>query len=161
MRIVLFALMIILLPLRGWVSDAMATSMAVAQMGASSQVVDSAIKSRAIQADKTGTSGGFDRENIVLTAYSHVMASSTETANDQGEFKEAASDCAGHAGNAQDAATSDACGSCSACLTCHVSAIQGGTVVLQAFSLPRAAPQLERRHFASADTALSQKPPIS
>ena len=161
MRIVLFALMIILLPLRGWVSNAMATSMAVAQMGASSQDVDSAIKSRAIQAGKTGTSGGFDGENTVLTGHPHVMASSTETAHDQGEFKEAASDCAGHAGNAENAATSDACGACSACLTCHVSAIQGGTVVLQAFSLPRAAPQLERRHFASADTAVSQKPPIS
>ena len=161
MRVLLFALMIALLPLRGWVSDAMATSMATAQMSASSHVIESAVKSRAMQAGITETSGSFDGESSMSAGHAHVMASSTETAHAHSAPNEVTFDCAGHAGNADDAATSDACGACSACLTCHVSAIQGSMETLQAFSLPRVVPLLERRHFASADTAPSQKPPIS
>ena len=161
MRVLLFALMIALLPLRGWVSDAMATSMAVAQMSVSSHFIDSAIKSRATQAVKTKTSGSFYGENTVSIGHLHAVVFSTETAHAHDDFKDVALDCAGHAGNPDDAATSDLCGACSACLTCHVSAIQGSMATLQAFALPHAALPLERRHFASADTALSQKPPIS
>ena len=163
MRVLLFALMIALLPLRGWVSDAMATSMAVMELGAPSHLLGNATKSRAKHADETGTSSSFDAEKTVATALPHLRTSSadTGTAQDPGKLNEAAFDCAGHAGNTDDAATSDACGACSACLTCHVSAIQGSMATLQAFSLPRAVPLLERRHFASADTAPNQKPPIS
>ena len=160
MRVLLFALMIALLPLRGWVSDAMATNMAIAELGTSSHRLDSAINSRAKQADAERTSGIFDAKNTLSTGHLHATASSadTGTAQDAGQLKEAAFDCAGHAGNPDDAA---ACGACSACLTCHVSAIQGSMATLQAFALPCAAPLLERRRFASADTAPSQKPPIS
>ena len=160
MRVLLFALMIALLPLRGWVSDAMATSMAIAELGTSSHRMDSAIKSRAKQAHAERTSGILGAKNALSTDHVHAIASSadTGTAQDAGQLKEAAFDCAGHAGNPDDAA---ACGACSACLTCHVSAIPSSTVMLQAFALPRAAPPLERRRFASADTAPSQKPPIS
>ena len=56
---------------------------------------------------------------------------------------------------------SDACGSCAACVACHLSAIQPSTPLVQAFSTPRFAPLLGQRNFASADAALSQKPPIS
>lgn len=167
MRVLLFALMIALLPLRGWVSDAMATSMAVAELDASSHRVESAIKSRAVKAYFMQADGIFDVKNALLTGHPHAMASLTDVdvdagaAQNPGELRKAAVDCAGHAGNPNDAATSDACGACSACLTCHVSAIQGSMATLQAFALPRAAPRLERRRFASADTAPSQKPPIS
>ena len=163
MRVLLFALMIALMPLRGWISDAMATSMAVAELGAFGHRVESAIKSRAIKADLTEAGAIFDVKNALLTGHPHAMASLTDAgaAQNPGELRKAAVDCAGHTGNPDDAATSDACGACSACLTCHVSAIPGSMVTLQAFSLPRAAPPLERRRFASADTAPSQKPPIS
>ena len=163
MRVLFFALMIALLPLRGWVSDAMATSMAVAQLGASSPPIANAIKSRAEQADANWTSGGFDAKNTLATVYPHVRVSSADTgaAQDSGKLKEATFDCAGHAGDSDHSAASDACGACSACLTCHVSAVQADTAALQTFSLQSRAPQLQRRDFASADTALSQKPPIS
>ena len=163
MRVLLFALMIALLPLRGWVSDAMATSMAVMELGAPSHLLGNATKSRATHADETGTSSSFDAEKTVATALPHLRTSSadTGTAQDPGKLNEAAFDCAGHAGNTDDTATSDACGACSACLTCHVSAVQADTAALQTFSLQSRAPQLQRRDFASADTAPSQKPPIS
>lgn len=158
MRVLLFALMIALLPWRGWASEAMA----IAELGTSSHRLDSAINSRAKQVDAERTSGIFDAKNTLSTGHLHATASSADagTAQDAGQLKEAAFDCAGHAGNPDDAAAA-ACGACSACLTCHVSAIQGSAVLLQAFALPRAAPLLERRRFASADTAPSQKPPIS
>lgn len=163
MRVLLFALMMVLLPLRAWVSDAMATGMAVAELSASSSLGVSAMKIRAMQAVETRTSSGFDAGNTLATAHRHAMAFSADTSPppDHDALNEAAFDCAGHAGNSNDAAAGDACGACSACLTCHVAAVSGGVMGLNAFLLPQAAPRPTRGHFASADMALAQKPPIS
>jgi hypothetical protein len=46
-------------------------------------------------------------------------------------------------------------------MACHMSAIQGGTVAMASLPFHRPAPVLARQSFASADAALSQKPPIS
>jgi hypothetical protein len=164
MRVVLFALLMILLPLRGWVSDAMATRMAVAELAPSAHPAH-ATETVAAQAVKTWAIGTFDAENAVLVAHPHSQApvAAPSTSHGDADMAMAEPDCAGHAGNAAASADAggDACGTCSACVACHLPAIQPGNMALQTFSLPCPAPVLARHNFASADTALGQKPPIS
>ena len=173
MRFVLFALMIVLLPLRGWMSDAMATSMAVAELAAPSHALH-AIKSRAEQVTNTAANGVFNGKTEVLTGHEHARQPSADaSAGDSVSVSVSVSgnhrvenaavttpDCVGHTGGSE-AATSDACGVCAACVACHLSALQPCAVMAQLFSLPSPTPLLARQGFASADTALNQKPPIS
>ena len=171
MRFVLFALMIVLLPLRGWMSDAMATSMAVAELTAPSHTLH-AIKSRAEQVTNTAANGAFNGKTEVLTGHEHARQPSADvsvgdsvsvsvSANHRVENAAVTTpDCVGHTGGSE-AATSDACGVCAACVACHLSALQPCAVTAQLFSLPSPTPLLARQGFASADTALNQKPPIS
>ena len=162
MRVLLFALMIVLLPLRGWVSDAMATNMATAELASSIHIAH-AINNVATKAIETRANGTFDVEKSVLAARPHGAASwdNTSATQDVGDVHVAASACAGHAGNADTAAGGDGCQTCAACVSCHLTAIQLSIAALQVFSFPPPAPLLAHRNFTSADTALSQKPPIS
>lgn len=162
MRVLLFALMIALLPLRGWVGDAMATRMAVAELAPQAHTVH-AIKKVAAQAVNTWTSGTFDTKNAVLAAQQHHQAPSADASAAHGDADAlmAAPDCAGHTAGAATDVGNDACGTCSACVACHLLAMQPGNTPVQTFLLPCPAPVLARHNFASADTALSQKPPIS
>ena len=171
MRFVLFALMIVLLPLRGWMSDAMATSMAVAKLTAPSHALH-AIKSRAEQVTNTAANGVFNGKTEVLTGHEHARQPSADaSAGDSVSVSVSGNhrvenatvttpDCVGHTGGSE-AATSDACGVCAACVACHLSALQTCAAMVQLFSLPSPTPLLARQGFASADTALNQKPPIS
>jgi hypothetical protein len=146
MRAVLFILMLVLLPLRGWMGDAMATGMAVAELHAASSTI-SATHSGAEQAGKVWAKDGFDTKSTSMQAEPVAAMPS---------------DCAGHAG-ADDSAAADAdhCTPCSACGACHSASMSTAALDWAAAvhgSAPLAWPA---DAFFSADAAPHQKPPIS
>lgn len=142
MRVVLFALMIALLPLRGWMGDAMATEMALAQL----QPTQSTAKIMASHAH--GTSAGAD---FYHEAGAPEAVQEGPVAHD---CAEPASDDAFHAGNAY-------CGSCAACQACHTVALFPMAADLNNLVSERTLPRAASTPFASAEAALDQKPPIS
>lgn len=142
MRHLLLILMIALLPLRGWVSDAMATGMAAGQVEQLQQR-QVAIKSIAIHAHEVNGKAHLEHEMAVV------------------DVAQTPADCAGHEQESKADAGASHCDSCSACQACH-------TVALSSFSSLQftafhafAAPHAASAQFASADAALRQKPPIS
>ncbi len=151
MRFLLFALMIALLPLRGWVGEAMATEMALAQPG---QRIT--MKSIAVNAHETWTKPHFDHKTVGVKAL-HGVQTQHEARMPQPQLL--AHDCAGHASPEHG---SPACDSCPACQACHTVALDPHAACLPdpAFSALALASGAAAR-FASADTARDQKPPIS
>lgn len=137
MRHLIFALMIALLPLRGWVGDAMATDMA------STHARQVAIKTIAESQQGIRAASHFEHNASMQDA------------------TQAAPDCAGHDQEDTSSAAIGQCESCPACQACHTVALSPAAarlpLVFHAFPLPPAATYL----FASADAALGQKPPIS
>jgi len=136
MRFLLIALMIALLPLRGWMGDAMATEMA-ASPGQASQI---AAKTIAAEVHNAGESDHFHHE---MTA--------TETA-------QSTPDCLDHSA---DTKSHGKCGSCSACQACHTVALSSAAQTLRPVFHPFTLPASAAAQFASAEAALGQKPPIS
>ena len=142
MRHLVLALMILLLPLRGWMGDAMATSMAT----------DMAI-TMAAGTHKTSQSNHFEGQ---------TPAQAAPAADPQ-----ALPDCAGHsASQATPAqASHDAQGEhgqpCQSCQACHTVALSPSSPDLRgAFTAPPM-PRSVAAEFTSAVAALGQKPPIS
>ena len=136
MRHLLFAVLIALLPLRGWVGDAMATQMAAGQ-----------IQHQAIQ-----VAGEASRlhEDVEMAHTGHA----TEAP--------ALHDCAEQPADGGNTHSADGhCETCAACQACHTVAVslaaRGDMPHLNTPALPRPAAD----SFASADAALRQKPPIS
>lgn len=139
MRVVFFALMIALLPLRGWMGDAMATEMALAQLQHTAEIMASHAQ---------GTSAGAD---FYHEAGAPEAVQEGPVAHD---CAEPASDDAFHAGNTY-------CGSCAACQACHTLALLPMATDLNALVSERTLPRAASTPFASAEAALDQKPPIS
>lgn len=136
MRLLLFALMIAVLPLRGWMGDAMATEMALAQF----QPAQSATKIIAAGAHEMGNGAHFYHE-----------AGTPEAVHDCGE---PASDDALHAENAY-------CESCAACQVCQTLALAPVATDLNAPFSARTLTHAASTRFASAEAVFGQKPPIS
>lgn len=140
MRHLLLIIMIALLPLRGWVSDAMATGMLASQVQQEQQT-----------ASKT------------VATHAHEAGVKAHQANETGvaDTTQTAADCSGHASGGEVHAADTHCESCSICQACHTVALTpaaaDATAVFNLRTLPRAAVA----QFASAETALGQKPPIS
>lgn len=101
MRIFMLALMMILLPLRGWMGDAMAVEMATDQLHATHTI--------AISAGAAGASATFPTK----TESTHSTAHDCHDAPTQ-----ATADTAGGQHGSDNAPSTD-CGSCSACQSCH------------------------------------------
>ncbi len=142
MRHLMLALMIALLPLRGWVGDAMATEMA------SGMVAAAGPHTSASHPHAGGAEAG-THDHMTMDSPEHM----------------AMPDCAGHgalAGSAQDNVShDDHCGSCDSCQTCHTVALfDGAGASASTWPTPMAPASIEAR-FISADAALNQKPPIS
>jgi hypothetical protein len=135
MRRLLLALMILLLPLRGWLGDAMAMDLAAPAVQAVAVHVASA---------EPAHHGGAEHHADATTPPCHEDAQASAAAHDGGEHP------AGHGH-----------GHCTACQICHsVAATHGGTA--PAVSAPRhAAPATAPARFASAEPRLVAKPPIS
>ncbi len=135
MRRWFFVFLILLLPLRGWVGDAMATQMAVpGQHGPAA-----------------GAMHPVDGTSNPLHA---PMGSDALVAAD---------DCGGHAGaqDTGDAVDTAHCEACAMCQTCHTVAVLLLPELVAAVQVSPTSPPVARQLFASADRALLLKPPIS
>ena len=135
MRRWFFVLLVVLLPLRGWVGDAMAMQMAMPGQ----------------HAPATGALQHVDGNADPAKAHGSAPALA------------GADDCGGHTkvqGTSDDAMDAAHCEACAMCQTCHTVAVLLLPELLVAaqdspLSLPTAV-----QVFASADRALFQKPPI-
>ena len=169
MRHWLLALMIVLLPLRGWMGDAMATDMAIsmtARVAVSAAVsVANTTKIIAAGAYETRASGHFDHKTQVVTV---IAAPAPLIA-----VAQAQPDCSGHAtgvqaplanghnSNAMPDSQGEHCTPCQSCQACHTVALTptalGPRPVFNAPTRLSAA----AAPFASADMTRGQKPAIS
>ena len=140
MRVLLFALMIALLPLRGWVGDAFAMQMTPAHCAT--------MKNIAASPDSTGARCHLD---------AHSEHASTPCADPIGSAERQNPDDS----SAPEAATQGHCASGSACLVLQITAAITSTQV-QAPAAPRHLRwQAQGETFASISLAPSLKPPIS
>ncbi len=138
MRHLFLIIMIVLLPLRGWVSDAMATGMVTAQVQQ-----QTAAKIVAIHAHEAGVQAHQDTETVVADA------------------SQTAADCSGHASGGDDHAVDTHCNSCSVCQACHTVALSPAAADVTTAFNPRTLPRAVVAQFVSAEHALGEKPPIS
>lgn len=139
MRHLILALMIALLPLRGWVGDVMATDMASAKAAH----LQGATEIVAVHAHGEGDSD-------------HFYPSSTEQAALQ-----PAPDCVGHGAGESSPMADGHCESCPACQACNTVALSPLSANTAAIYIPPALPHSPAAQFDSAVSALGQKPPIS
>ena len=147
MRRLIFVLMIALLPLRGWMGEAMATEMATMHL-------------IAVQAINTPATAKFGTKNDVL---SHLEA----VADTAMPSTAMSADCEMHAmsktTSAVDASAFDTPPSkelCSHCQACHAVGLADTVQTISASTTHNPAPSAHVNRFASAALALSQKPPI-
>lgn len=154
MRRIFLVLMIVLLPLRGWVGDVMAVEMASQSSNATESVANYASHTRA--------TAKFDGK---YTPLAHV-----ECPGHAATALESAADWTGgtalagvvDAGDATtDGAAKGKCNTCGACQLCHTVALANTVAARLADFTPDTLPSIGSTRFASALTALSQKPPIS
>ncbi|GAB3478485.1 hypothetical protein GCM10011496_16870 [Polaromonas eurypsychrophila] len=139
MRHLILALMIALLPIRGWVGDVMATEMA-----SSRPAVLAATNTIADLTPLVWADGHFD----------HASAAPQPVA--------ATPDCAGHGNGDSPAPASGAhCEVCPACQACHTVALSPTADTTAPVLAPLSPSHSPVARFASADTAQGQKPPIS
>lgn len=151
--------MIALLPLRGWVGDAMATQMAVHSLHQAG--IKSASSHQSAQSPAT--------ESIAASA---GISWANGTFHHQTAAAPAAmpADCPEHAspvgsdGEGIDRASADSgsgCPDCAFCQACHTVALTSAAPDLSLGVHPDALPPPAAAQFASAEAALGQKPPIS
>ena len=144
MRQLLLILMIALLPMRGWVGDVMAMEMSAQKLVAITLVANNAHPTRA--------TGQFNGENMPAA---------------QGECAEHAGNAAIHSTSVADAAssaddaTSGHCNTCAVCEICHSVALHNAMASNPPDFIPHTLPSIGSTRFASALSALGQKPPIS
>ncbi len=169
MRHWLLALMIVLLPLRGWMGDAMATDMAIsmtARVAVNAAVsVANTTKIIAAGAYETRASGHFDHKTQVVTV---IAAPTPLTA-----VAQAHPDCSGHAtgaqaplanghdSNAMQDSQGEHCTPCQSCQACHTVALSAALPAMVGVFAEPVTPQTVAVEFTSALAALGQKPPIS
>ncbi len=155
MRHLLLALMIVLLPLRGWVGDAMATQMAAGVAGPATQHFPD------------GGQPASDAE--VMVDHDHVSATEPHASHSLTAHTavQAMHDCDGHAsqdvqGTVDSASThDDPCNNCEACQACHTVALSSVPELQDVFfETPVLADRL-LTSYTSASLTLGQKPPIS
>ena len=155
MRHLVLALLIVLLPLRGWAGDAMATQMAGAAI---------ATESGAASAHEIKATASLDHSKEVFEEVRAIPdcheQMSHHTDADKGADKRADK-------GADKSASSEHCGTyqvsqvCQACQACHTVALSSSPLLV---AVSFTSPQLRPAHaaaFTSAAAALGQKPPIS
>jgi hypothetical protein len=150
MRHLLLALLIALLPLRGWVGDAMATQMAAGQ------IQHSQSQQRGQQHDAIKMIAYYQDDILAAAHFDHEEAAEALPA--------AEPDCAGHStGESTHAADGhcESCAACQACQACNAVALSLTGPDLSPVFISLVLPLPAADHFASADAALRQKPPIS
>ncbi len=136
MRLLFVALMIALLPLRGWVGDAMAMTPEAHAMPASHPG-----HTPVVHADLADCHGHAD----MADCHGHPGMAHADHGTPEAHDAHAATDC----------------GSCSACQICHSVALAPMLPAFAADVQPASAPQSATRELASAERAPGYKPPIS
>jgi len=137
MRHLVLALMIVLLPLRGWAGDAMVTQRASAAI---------TTETGAANAHEIAVSASFSHKNQTLAVAQAMPDCHDQVASHQ-ESDQTTSD--------------DHCGTCQACQACHTVALSPSSLeVSTSFTSPTLRPT-RAATFTSAAAALGQKPPIS
>ena len=158
MRHLILALMILLLPLRGWAGDAMATNMAAGQLtvlqAAQPKVTTIATESIAIH-----------DHNTWVTDHNHSKNAGSRALNDAEPQAGAqtAHDCGMQAMEMAHSLENSGmdCGTCASCQACHTVALSPVAYKSIAIFNSASQPEAATLPLASADRALSQKPPIS
>jgi hypothetical protein len=148
MRFFVLALLMVLLPLRGWTGDAMATDMAVSAAAQQMhQTTNAAAKADSHQGHQSreGHSNHADHETLTEV-----------TASTAGCLIHADCDQTHHAGH-----SAGDCESCSACQACHNVPLLVDSDELKQRLNSLWTPTEAVDPFASADAAHDQKPPIS
>ena len=134
MRPLLLAIMIVLLPIRGWLGDAMAVEMVRHSLPAAMEaatVASAAAEAHCHEAMDADAGG-----DIAMAMSAH--GSSNTSHND-------------HQG----------CGTCVACQVCHTVALGGMPLVAIVHGAPQASPAAHAARFVSAEPVQGLKPPIS
>ena len=140
MRHLVLALMIALLPLRGWAGDAMATQMASTAI---------AIETGAPRAHEIAAKASFEHKNESVEASKAVP-----------DCHEHLADSLAGQDQSETAANSDHCGTCQACQACHTVALSPSALKVSASFTPPQLRPTRNAAFTSAAAALGQKPPI-
>lgn len=144
MRALLLVFMIVLMPVRGWMSDVMATQMAGNVAAAVGTVTDEPNAAHHPTAERSSSYG-----HKALVAIADAAAAGMSA------------DCIEHASKQADEQTEASCNNCVFCQACHTVALtESGASMVAAF-LPSSAPRASLDRFASAEAAIEQKPPIS
>jgi hypothetical protein len=154
MRCLILALMVFLLPLRGWAGEMMATSMAT-DAGVLTSHQQKTTKTVAHSAHSAGVKGLFDHSESA-PATSHDSAAHDRHHAAQGVQTHAEQD-------SHDAKDTD-CGtgpSCQACVACHAVGLPSSMNAVVAVFTAAAPPLAAAAQFTSAQAVLGQKPPIS
>ena len=133
MRTLLLALMIALLPIRGWLGDAMAVEMVQHSLPAASLVAEEASPA-SVAADAHCHEAMEAADSGMDTMAHHDEGSSTD-----------------HQG----------CGTCTVCQVCHTVALGGTPLIDIVHGAPQAPPAAHAARFASAEPVPGLKPPIS
>ena len=158
MRIFVLALMMVLLPLRGWTGDAMATEMAV-NSAAQQMHQTTAANQKADVHDGHQGHASHDGHEVNVDHAAHG-APIVMTANIADCLNHADCDQAHDAGHGTDH-SAGTCESCSACQACHNVALLVTSDELKPRLNSLWTPTAVADPFASADAAHDQKPPIS
>ncbi|MDM0009798.1 hypothetical protein QTI51_33870 [Variovorax sp. J22G73] len=149
MRTLLLALMIALLPIRGWLGDAMALEMARHSLPVASVSTVSA------------ASGA----TMATQAHCHEAMEAMDATDADAGMQMAMDMSDSPAGHASHDTTGGAdhqgCGTCTACQVCHTVALGGMPLIDTVHGAPQAAPAAHASRFASAEPAQGLKPPIS
>lgn len=143
MRVLLLALMIALLPLRGWVGDAMAMEMVAATL----QQPRIAINFIASHADMARGTAQFEVHHEAMVHADCPGHTATTSGSDTPTDSQ-------HQADAADCAT------CAACQICHTVALTPIPLQMASAALPTVQPPSSSHHFASAERAPGFKPPI-
>ncbi len=155
MRVLLLALMIVLLPLRGWMGDAMAMNAATGAQAAIQSIAEndhSALGTAHFYAQSTG----FALAGTLAECPDHAPTAEAASgpALSGAPLISAHPDCTACDGSAHDTA-------CNACQACHTVAMRTDASSLSEFHLPALAPATSFHSFTSALPAPGLKPPIS
>ena len=154
MRIFLFALMIALLPLRGFAGDVMATEMAI-QMAAQhlqqNELHDHHADATKNVADHAGHSAASGPSGQMDAHHDMAGTQEVDAMMDGCPVNVAPGQC--H--------SSDNHGSCQSCQACHTVALSLAFTQVEPARASSRLPNPVATQFASAEAALGQKPPIS
>ena len=156
----MLALMILLLPLRGWTGDAMATKMAAGQL----MVLQAPVEKVSLPAAAPEKIATHTHETLA-EGHNHAKNADSDLLTGPEFLGEAQSthDCVIEASHALHEVTNGGmdCGSCPSCQACHTVALSPlaskSVLIFNVATQPEAA----TLPYVSADGALSQKPPIS